>query len=113
MINQSARRTGAAGVTARALGTLGAATLLLTSTGWGAFAGDTGFGAVNPKAYQGAAAAVGGDGNPDSAVLRAQSLLRERGYYSGPLDGKLDSRTTAAIKQYQYDKGLRSDGRLD
>jgi hypothetical protein len=53
MINQNARRTGAAGVMAR---TLGAATLLLTSTGWGALAGDTGFGAVNPKAYQGAAA---------------------------------------------------------
>jgi hypothetical protein len=57
MLNQNARRTGAAGVIARALGALGAATLLLTSTGWGALAGDTGFGAVNPKAYQGAAAA--------------------------------------------------------
>ena len=59
MLNQNARRTGAAGVIARALGTLGgtlgAAALLLTSTGWGALAGDTGFGAVNPKAYQGAA----------------------------------------------------------
>ena len=59
MLNQNARRTGAAGVIARALGTLGAATLLLTSTGWGALASDTGFGAVNLKAYQGAAAAVG------------------------------------------------------
>src|SRR5215471_532645 len=58
MINQNARRTGAAGFMARALGTLGAATLLLTSTGWGALAADTGFGAVNLKAYQGAAAAV-------------------------------------------------------
>ena len=55
MLKQNARRTGAAGVIARALGTLGAATLLLTSTGWGALAGDTGFGAVNPMAYQGAA----------------------------------------------------------
>src|ERR1700688_3824475 len=60
MINQNARRTGAAGVMARALGTLGAATLLLTSTGWGALAGDTGFGAINLNAYQGAAAAVPG-----------------------------------------------------
>jgi hypothetical protein len=60
MINQNARRTGAAGVMARALGTLGAATLLLTSTGWGALAGDTGFGAVNLNAYQGMAAAVPG-----------------------------------------------------
>jgi hypothetical protein len=60
MINQNARQTGAAGVMARALGTLGAATLLLTSTGWGALAGDTGFGAINLKAYQGAAAAVPG-----------------------------------------------------
>ncbi len=51
----AAAAAGAAGVIARALGTLGAATLLLTSTGWGALAGDTGFGAVNPMAYQGAA----------------------------------------------------------
>jgi hypothetical protein len=56
MINQDARRTGAAGFMARALGTLGAATLLVTSTGWGALAGDTGFAAINAKAYQGAAA---------------------------------------------------------
>jgi hypothetical protein len=58
MLNQDARRTGAAGFMARALGALGAATLLLTSTGWSALAGDTGFGAVNLKAYQGAAAAA-------------------------------------------------------
>jgi hypothetical protein len=56
VINQSARRTGAAGVMARAFGTLGAATLLLTSTGWGALAADTGYGAINPKAYQSGAA---------------------------------------------------------
>jgi len=56
VINQSARRTGAAGVMARAFGKLGAATLLLTSTGWGALAGDTGYGAINPKAYQSGAA---------------------------------------------------------
>jgi hypothetical protein len=56
MINQDARRTGAAGFLARALGTLGAATLLVTSTAWGALAGDTGFAAVNAKAYQSAAA---------------------------------------------------------
>ena len=55
MINQNARRTGAAGVIARALGTLGAAALLLTSTGWGALAGDTGYGAVNLRAYMSAA----------------------------------------------------------
>ncbi len=71
MINQNARRTGAAGVMARALGTLGAATLLLTSTGWGALAGDTGFGAVNAKAYQGVAApgpAAKGANNAQSPV---------------------------------------------
>jgi hypothetical protein len=53
MINQNARRTGAAGVMARALGTFGAATLLLTSTGWGAHAGNTGFGAINLKGLPG------------------------------------------------------------
>jgi hypothetical protein len=55
MINQTPGRTGTACI-ARALCTLGAAVLLLTSTGWGALAGDTGFAAVNAKAYQGAAA---------------------------------------------------------
>jgi hypothetical protein len=56
MLNRNARRTRATGFMARALGTLGAATLLLTSTGWSALAGDTGFAAINLKAYQGAAA---------------------------------------------------------
>jgi hypothetical protein len=67
MINQNARRTGAAGVITRALGTLGAATLLLTSTGWGALAGDTGFGAINPNAYQGAATLGAQVGTGDAA----------------------------------------------
>jgi hypothetical protein len=56
MLSQNPRRTGTAGFMARALGTLGAATLLLTSTGWGARAGDTGSAAINLKAYQAAAA---------------------------------------------------------
>jgi len=66
MINLNARRTGTAGVIARAIGTLGAATLLLTSTGWGALAGDTGYGAVNLKAYMGAAAAAMAPGGSSS-----------------------------------------------
>src|ERR1700722_10435461 len=66
MINQNTRRTGAAGVMARAPGTLRTAPLLLTSTGWGALAGDTGFGAINLKAYQGAAAAVPGPNTGDA-----------------------------------------------
>jgi hypothetical protein len=56
MINRKPRRTCATCWMAHALGTLGAATLLVTSTGWGALAGDTGFAAINAKAYQGAAA---------------------------------------------------------
>ncbi len=71
MINQNARRIGAAGAIARALGTLGAATLLLTSTGWGALAGDTGFGAINLKAYQGAAAAVPAARSPSNDFILA------------------------------------------
>jgi hypothetical protein len=81
MINQNARRTGAAGVIARALGTLGAATLLLTSTGWGALAGDTGFGAINLKAYQGAAAMTGtapkGGKDSRSEIGRLRGILLE------------------------------------
>jgi hypothetical protein len=72
MINQNPRRAGTACIVS-ALRTLATATLLVTSTGWGALAGDTGFGAVNAKAYQGAAA-------PAAAPKAALSAPRMGGH---------------------------------
>jgi hypothetical protein len=76
MFDQNARRTGAAGFMARALGTLGAVTLLLTATGWGVFASDTGRAAVNPMDYM--AATVGTVRPPPaSAPPDIQSLINQ------------------------------------
>jgi hypothetical protein len=104
MINQNARRTGAAGVMARALGTLGAATLLLTSTGWGALAGNTGFGGINLKAYQGAAAAVPGPSTGDAAKAGGDDILAEQ-----RADARYDAmrRDLAEKAYYEEERRLR------
>ena len=39
-----------------------------------------------------------------------QTALKNAGYYSGPVDGKVGQLTTAAIKQFQKDNGLKEDG---
>ena len=43
---------------------------------------------------------------PDSGddVREAQQTLRDKGYYAGPIDGILGSRTRAAIRHYQKDE---------
>ncbi|UCH74923.1 MAG: peptidoglycan-binding protein [Rhodospirillales bacterium] len=44
-------------------------------------------------------------------IAEIQQLLVERGYNPGPVDGLLGPRTTAAIDQYQGDRGLARTGR--
>jgi len=52
--------------------------------------------------------------SPDRvAVLEAQNLLSRKGYDPGPIDGILGSKTRAAIKAFQRDKGLRESGKID
>ena len=46
-------------------------------------------------------------------VRAAQRHLKERGYYSGPIDGVLGAATENALRAYQRDKGLKVTGRLD
>jgi peptidoglycan hydrolase-like protein with peptidoglycan-binding domain len=46
-------------------------------------------------------------------VKKAQKKLKDQGYYSGIEDGILHPETRAAIRRYQLDKGLRTDGRLN
>ena len=44
-------------------------------------------------------------------LVDVQEKLRTMGYYSGPISGKLDSRTEAAIQDFQLDNDLRINGR--
>lgn len=59
----------------------------------------------------------GGSGQTSSAggssalVADIQDELAQRGYDTGPADGILGSRTSAAIAAYQRDHGLLVDGR--
>ncbi len=45
-----------------------------------------------------------------SLVTEAQRLLNELGYDAGGVDGKAGSRTAAALKAFQGDRGLSQDG---
>lgn len=46
----------------------------------------------------------------DSATAEIQGLLQAWGYYAGPIDGLHGPQTDAAIRQFQADRGLVSDG---
>jgi len=54
-------------------------------------------------------------GAPVSAtdIRSAQQQLKDRGYYSGPVDGVLGPATEASLRAYQRDRGLKVTGRLD
>jgi len=47
---------------------------------------------------------------PQPLVREVQSLLAERGYDPGPVDGLMGAATRAAILRYQRDHGLARDG---
>ena len=49
----------------------------------------------------------------DSLAVDVQSELRRRGYYRGPIDGDIGPGSRAAIRNYQYDRGLSATGRID
>lgn len=44
-------------------------------------------------------------------LVEVQEKLRTLGYYSGPISGRLDSSTEAAIQDFQLDHDLRINGR--
>lgn len=46
-------------------------------------------------------------------IRSAQRELKERGYYSGPVDGVIGAATENALRAYQRDRGLKVTGRLD
>lgn len=47
-----------------------------------------------------------------SSVQQAQSILTEKGYQPGPVDGKLGVKTRSAIKQFQLDNDMNATGEL-
>ncbi len=49
----------------------------------------------------------------DSLAVDVQRELRRRGYYRGSLDGDIGPGSRAAIRAYQYDRGLSASGRID
>jgi len=50
---------------------------------------------------------------PAVDVRTAQRQLKERGYYTGPVDGVIGPATENALRAYQRDRGLNVTGRLD
>ena len=49
----------------------------------------------------------------DSLAADVQRELRRRGYYRGSIDGDIGPGSRAAIRAYQYDRGLSATGRID
>ena len=49
----------------------------------------------------------------DSLAVDVQRELRRRGYYRGSIDGDIGPGSRAAIRAYQYDRGLSASGRID
>ena len=50
---------------------------------------------------------------PTMDIRSAQRELKDRGYYSGPIDGVIGAATESALRAYQRDRGLKVTGRLD
>ena len=46
-------------------------------------------------------------------INQAQTLLKQRNFYSGEQTGKLDDATRAGLKQYQQAEGLKVTGTLN
>lgn len=52
---------------------------------------------------------------PDTAatIVRVQTLLHDRGFYTGPISGILDDDTRAALRSYQEEMKLDMSGAID
>ena len=46
-------------------------------------------------------------------IKQAQTILKQRGFYSGEQIGKLDTDTRAGLKKYQQAEGLKITGTLN
>ena len=46
-------------------------------------------------------------------ITQAQNILKQRGFYTGAADGKLNPDTRAGLKKYQEAEGLKVTGTLN
>jgi peptidoglycan hydrolase-like protein with peptidoglycan-binding domain len=46
-------------------------------------------------------------------IRQAQTMLRQRGFYSGETTGKLDAETRSGLRKYQEAEGLKVTGTLN
>ncbi|MDD5155727.1 MAG: peptidoglycan-binding domain-containing protein [Candidatus Omnitrophica bacterium] len=46
------------------------------------------------------------------SVIEIQTALKNSGYYTGKIDGKIGPRTKAAIAEFQKANGLKADGKV-
>ena len=46
-------------------------------------------------------------------IMQAQTILKQRNFYSGEATGKLDDATRAGLKQYQQTEGIKVTGTLN
>lgn len=51
------------------------------------------------------------DHHRNESLARAQQVLKDKGYYTGTVDGQMGPLTRAAIRQYQQSENLTADGR--
>jgi peptidoglycan hydrolase-like protein with peptidoglycan-binding domain len=49
----------------------------------------------------------------ENEILQAQQQLRAQGFYNGPIDGLLDTKTKQALERYQRENGLNETATLD
>ncbi len=51
--------------------------------------------------------------SPKEDAITVQKSLKDKGFYSGPIDGRLGPQSRAGISQYQKSENLPVTGRLD
>ncbi len=51
--------------------------------------------------------------NDPQTVMQVQQALSDRGYFQGAADGKWNSKTQDALKQFQTAQGINANGQLD
>lgn len=49
----------------------------------------------------------------DATVTQVQRALKQRGYYSGPVDGEAGAGTRGAIRDFRREKGMGSSVKID
>ena len=53
------------------------------------------------------------DARYERRVKSAQQALQAKGYYSGPIDGKVNDATGSGVREFQRDNNLKVTGKVD